>query len=548
MANDNSQVPRDACPSPAPFNKLPAKSRKVQSVVNLISLYFSVALSISQGIILTPLYLKYIPPSLYGAWLASGNVLAWICMLDPGISRILQQRTAYMFGRGELDKLGGVIGTGLFLGTFFALLPLLAIPFSGNIAGMFKLVPAEHAQLTVAFTWALVSTSLMIAMYQPSAANLGLQQGLSSGLSYSAATIAGIIITYFMLRGGSGLIALPVGMTVRALLMLGFNAGWMLHWCRKNLGSKVAISRSELRKYSTLSSFTFIERLISGLLTQSDKFIAARLISNQVAMVYSLSGCAFEPVKMGADRLLPAFLPGLAHLSGEGNRERLQEVCKRLMNIVAYVISVGTACVVALNFVFVKLWVGSANFGGQKLTLMFALLTISNVLFLALAETTFAVGGVGPIEVMRAVEAVVRIILQLTLLKYLGIIGIPLGGCIGMMLVSGIYLPGISAQKLGMNRRAQYRLVALNFLRAGVLMACGLAVWYGLNRAAIQWTWVLFFSWSALLALVFGAIGLAMSPAMRDEFNAVLRRLRRLKTAVPQPKSKLDLGVDIGRD
>jgi O-antigen/teichoic acid export membrane protein len=523
-----SASPTDAHAEPKPGIP-PVKSRKVQSVINLISLYFSVILSITQGIILTPLYLKYIPPSLYGAWLASGNILTWIAMVDPGISRILQQRTAYTFGRGELDKVGGVIGTGLLLGTFFAMLPLLAIPFSDSIAGQFKLVPSEHAELTTAFNWALISTSVMIAMFQPSAANLGLQQSVGAGVAYSAATLTGIVVTYCMLRAGYGLLSIPMGLTVRAIIMLALNAAWMIQWCRKNLRGKVAIHKEELRKYSTLSAFTFFERLISGLLTQSDVFITARVVSNEVAVLYSLTGRGFEPVRMAADRLLPAFLPGLAHLAGEGNRERLQEICRRLMSVTAFAISVGAGCVVAMNFAFVKLWVGDINFGGERLTLLFAMLTICNVLFNALAETTFAVGGVGPIEVMRMVEGIVRIILQLVLLKYLGVIGIPLGGCIGMFLVSGTVLPGLSARKLGIDRRTQYRIVAANFLRAGVLMLCGAVVWYVLSGAGIQWTWVKFFGWGALVGILFSAIGLAMSPSTRYECQLFLKRLRRPK-------------------
>ncbi len=507
-------------------SKLPAVSRKVQSLINLFWLYFGVILVIVQGFILPPLYVKFITPSLYGAWLATGNVLGWIGMVDPGISRILQQRTAHTFGRGETDTLGSVIGTGLFLGTLFALLPLFVFPFSGSIVGWLVHSKAEHTELTTAFNWALISMSLMIATFQPAAANLGLQRSSASGISYTTASALGIVVTYCMLQGGFGLVSLPVGLSARAVLMLVLNSLWMGDWCRKNLRGKVVINKDELRKYSALSTLTFIERIVTALLTQSDLVITARFISNETAVAYSMTGRAFEPIRLLSERMLPAFLPGLAHLSGEGNRERLQEIVARLIGVVSFVISVGAACVVAMNFAFVQLWVGKEYFFGERMTILFAMLAVCNILFSALAETTFAVGGVGPIEIMRVVEGVVRIVLQVVLFKLYGIIGIPLAGCIGMVLVSGYALPGISAQKLGINRRTQYWIVAENFLRCFVLMICGVITFLVLSQTIRVWTWLRFAGCSVVVGIVFTAIGLAISPGPRRELQILFRKLR----------------------
>ena len=518
----------DSPPEPSP--ERPVISRKRQSVINIIAQYVGVGLMMLQGILLTPLYLKYITPSLYGAWLASGNILGWIAMVDPGISRILQQRTAFIFGRGEMKLLGGVIGTGLFLGTALSLLPLIAIPFSSHIVSILKLSPAEHAELTTAFQWGLVSTSLMIAVFQPCAVNLGVQCSLSAGVSIALATLIGIISTFLMLHNGVGLLAIPLGLTIRAVLMLAFSLALMVRWCERNLRGLVRVDRSELRSYTTLSVLTFMERFVTALLTQSDVFLAARVVSNEAAVLYSLTGRAIEPVRSFAEKLMPAFIPGIAHLAGEGNPQRLQEIARRLLNVVAFIIAVGAACVVAMNFVFVKLWVGPQFFGGERLTLLFSALAVTNVIFLCLSDITFAVGGVGPIETLRVAEGIVRIVLQLILLKQFGLVGIPMGGCLGMLLVSGLYLPGIAAKKLGADRRQLYVAVATQFLRSMVLMLCGLAAWYFLSRNISVWTWPRFFACGAVVGIVFGSIGLAMSPPMRDELRRLKARLRARQT------------------
>ncbi|MEI6235087.1 MAG: oligosaccharide flippase family protein [Planctomycetota bacterium] len=506
-------------------------SRKTQSLFNLTWLYLIVSLTVLQGFILTPLYLKYIPESLYGAWLASGNILSWIAMADPGVSRIMQQRTAYTYGRGETDRLGGVLGTGLFLGSIFALIPLLAIPFSGHIVGMLTLTPSEHVELTLAFKWALLATSLMIAMYQPGAANLGLQRSNSAGISYVSATLTGIAVTYYLLTSGHGVVSIPIGLAARAALMLIINGAWMAHWVRRNLRGKINVSRDELRSYTALSALTFVERIVSGLLIQSDAFFIAKMSSNGSAVIYSLTGRAFDIVRMLSDRMFPAFLPGISHLAGEDKRERLREIATRLMSIVALTISVGAACVIAMNSAFVSLWVGVNFFAGQRLTILFAALTVTNVIFSCIAETAYAIGGVGQVEVMRVVEGAVRIALQLILLKTIGILGLPLGGCLGMLLVSGFWLPRLAAKNFGTDTRTQYIIVAKNFVRSGILMACGLAVWYGFTRHVTAWTWWKFAGCSVGVGIAFGALALAMSPSTREELRRLIKTVSKLRAS-----------------
>src|SRR5687768_16550448 len=122
----------------------------------------------------------------------------------------------------------------------------------------------------------------------------------------------------------------------------------MRSWVSKHLQRRLSVDRDELRAYAGLSSFTFIERVGNALLLNTDVFLGAKLISTETAGTYSLTGRAFEPVRMASDRFAPAFLPGLAHLAGEGNHQRVDEVSNRLLNFVGYIISIGVACVTAL--------------------------------------------------------------------------------------------------------------------------------------------------------------------------------------------------------
>ena len=90
---------------PARPAALPVVSRRFTSLVNLFFHYNAVVLVIVQGILLVPLYLRSIPVATYGAWLATGSILSWIDLVDPGLSDVLRQRVAYTYGKGDVAAL-----------------------------------------------------------------------------------------------------------------------------------------------------------------------------------------------------------------------------------------------------------------------------------------------------------------------------------------------------------------------------------------------------------------------------------------------------------
>ena len=100
---------------------------------NVIFRYMSIFMTVVQGLLLVPLYLSYIPVEIYGAWLASGNILAWISAIDPGLTIVLQQQTSTFYGAGELKKVGKLIGSGLILSCLILMIAL----FLGLISSYF---------------------------------------------------------------------------------------------------------------------------------------------------------------------------------------------------------------------------------------------------------------------------------------------------------------------------------------------------------------------------------------------------------------------------
>lgn len=181
---------------------------------------------------------------------------------------------------------------------------------------------------------------------------------------------------------------------------------------------------------------------------------------------------------------------------------------------------------VALNFAFVQLWLGPELFAGQRVTLALACFVAFNVTISSLGEVIFAVGGVGKIEVLRATEGVVRILLQYLLLIRFGLVGIPLGGCLSLAVVSCWYLPRLWSRQVGGSASHAYLQLAVHILRAGVLLLFGMAAHVGFSRFVSHWTWPRLAASGIAVAVAAILIGVAMNSSIRRELELLGERAR----------------------
>ena len=100
-------------------------SRKKAVKTNLILQYISLALGMIKGFFIVPIYFMFIDHELYGYWLATGSLLIWINIIDPGAGTVLQQKVAYDYGNQNKSGLQNLIGSGLVIGISISIIALL---------------------------------------------------------------------------------------------------------------------------------------------------------------------------------------------------------------------------------------------------------------------------------------------------------------------------------------------------------------------------------------------------------------------------------------
>lgn len=523
-----SEAPATARSSP------PKVSRRFSALVNFALSHVNTLLVITQGIILVPLYLACIPDALYGAWLATGNILSWIELVDPGVSAVLTQRVANTYGAGDLRRLSRVIGTGLTLSFALAALPLLAWPFAGYLGDLSRAPAAHHATLAWSFRLGLLGTAMTFCSYATTSVLVGLQLTLWSGAVYLTAAVVGITTTLVLLLSGVGLPSIPLGLLARAAVLFVGTGVLVGRWSARYLPTRLSFDRAELRGIMGTSAYTFVSRVGVTLAGRMDAFLSASLMNPLQTTVLSLTGRALDPVRMVAGSVGSSLQSGIAHLLGEGGRARAAEVMELAGRAVAAWTVFAAGSVVALNHVFVALWVGPQRFGSGWLTVLLALAMGLSTFTASLNQLVFAANGIRASSVVGLAEAILKVSLQVVLVRRYGLVGMPLAAIVASLTVPAWMLPRIAAELVDVPPSRARRFWAWQGVRLAAGVCAGAAVSWCLRRAAIHWTWPRFILAAAVIGSVFASVSIATDRELRRRVLArLVARARRSPPETP---------------
>jgi O-antigen/teichoic acid export membrane protein len=397
---------------------------------------------ICSGVLLVPLYLKYIPLPLYGAWLATGNILVWITVVDPGLSLVLQQKIANLYGAQDKYKIGSFITSGLLL-TMGVCSVLLLIG-----AAMFFLFPLllklpssiDINVLKNCFLITLIGSAFLIFSYSLTAINQGLQSSKGIGLIYVLVALTGIIISMIMLKNNYGLYSMAIVPLISGVGLTAGNLGYLFWRCKTDEIPFVK-SLQEFKGISKLVSYSFMGRLGGVIASNMDLFVVAKFLGPQNAAFLNLTRKAPDMSKMFIERPVIAFIPSLAHLNGCGEREKQVTIIVRLVRILFWIIGLVLAGFWAFNDDFVKLWVGEKMFAGQTISIIISLTVLLTAITDSFGNLCIALGSIKKNSLVSFGQAILSAVLIIIGAKYFGMLGVVVSPLIALLLFSSWLYP-----------------------------------------------------------------------------------------------------------
>lgn len=497
------------------------RSRTQTTVWNLFFHYASIALMVISGLVLVPVYLKFIPLQDYGAWLATGNILVWITAVDPGLSTVLQQRVGFAYGRKDYPEMGRVIVSGAALGFVLSLVPvLLALVLAPYIPGLLKLqATVDTATLLKAFVLAGFGTTLSIFSFSLTAVNQGLLSSVGIGVIYVIVHALDIIVTILLLWRGWGLMAIAFSFVLRGSGMLLGNAGYLL-WRVGKEKISLSFSFSGLMALSKVLSFTFFSKAGSLIISNMESFLVARFVGAEHVPILALTKKSLDMSRIAVERPPLAFMPAISHLFGAGEISKVRINLVRLFRILLWTFGLIVGGVFVLNESFVGLWVGNQYFAGELINAVLCFNFVLVAMHTTLSNLALSLGDIKKNSLVSFTQSVLYALLAVLLGRAYGMIGIVTAMSVSILMISAWYYPRSIASLISLSSQ-DIRALRNEALFVLLVSALGIAVFSHLPSAGIV-------GFLALVVLFFAAYssGLwAVSSGFREEM-AKLFKLR----------------------
>lgn len=498
-------------------------SRRKTTLVHMGIQAFLAVYAIVSGIALVPLYLEHIQPELYGAWQATGNVVGWMSLFDPGLSTILQQRVAGAHGANDKESIGQWVTAGLLMTVLVvATILVTGMTVSYFLGDLLKLPAGLDVQaLESAFRWVVLGTAMMVMSFSFATASQGLQASVGIGLIAVLSMGSRLLLVIYMVSAGYGL----YGIAIPTAVMGAINLGAHVYYLRRRMRIEQVRwtwGLGRLRELRGLMGLTSLSRIASVMAANMDLFVVARMLGPESVNTLRFSRTATETSRMLVERPVAAIQPALAHMLGSPDRHRAGELVQRFLRLEVWLLALLLAGFLALNEHFVGIWVGAEYYGGTALNGMIVVTFLSVTALNGMSSLCFTAGGIRESSLVSAAQVAIYLPAVWIGTRYFGMRGAVAASFISVVIAQGLTLPKLLAERYGFTRTDGMRLART----AAGAAAAALGAWL-VGRNLAPGTWLQFLLATTAMAGTYVALLFTLSPSARAEVTAVLARFRR---------------------
>ncbi len=332
---------------------------------NFIFQYGYVITNIINSLILLPFYLKKIDASTLGVWLATGNILAWMTLIDPGVGEVLQQKIAELLGRNQKAEIGKTIGSGLIAAGGILLLSVIAgFIFYSLIGVIINKDVTKYPNLQIALLVSIISTGMSLTSFAMSGINQGLHNAAQVAISSISANILFLIINITFLLLGFGILSIAIANMLRALFINVYNyATLKVVLNRENIS--IIFLKSHFKSFIKIFTFTSLGSIIGGLSASMDTIFLARFIPPSMITIFEINKRPVQLTGSLVGRHSVALMPTISHAHGKNDRHGIISLINSQFKYYSY-----AAMFIVFAFVFnyrdlINVWTGKNSYAGN---------------------------------------------------------------------------------------------------------------------------------------------------------------------------------------
>jgi len=430
---------------------------------NFIFQYGYVITNIINSIILLPFYLHKIDASTLGVWLATGNILAWMTLIDPGVGDVLQQRIGELRGRNENEEIGKTIGSGLMSATGILFISVIAgFVFYFLIGAIIDKDVSRYPHLQIALFLTIVATGMSLVSFAMSGINQGMQNASPVAVSSITANVLFLIVNLLLLYLGFGVISIAFANLCRAVYNNIFNYTALKVLLRKER-IRVEFIGAHFKRFIRIFSFTSLASIIGGFSASMDTIVLARYIAPWMITIFEINKRPVQLVQSMIGRHSVALMPVVSHAAGRGDREGIISLINKQFKFYTY-----AALLIVMIFCFeyrnlITAWAGKGEFAGNTILYLFVVNFFIWLVGYFMANMGYALGDIKMNSLVNILKGLGIGVMYYVLGKNYGIVGVLSVALTGNFLVEFCYFT-YRLYKLGYLQGAFVRKVLLQWL------------------------------------------------------------------------------------
>jgi O-antigen/teichoic acid export membrane protein len=425
--------------------------------------------------------------------------------------------------RSEVRPLSALFSTALWVNAAFAVLFVLAGSVLLLVLPNWRAIPPGRADLARGVFLIMIARGALSFPIRVAANMLvGLQMQAFVNLLNAAGTILAPVVYVALLYRNVGLIALPIGVlagtvvtSLPTFLLLKravpeMEIGWR------------HVTFAEARMLFRWSTLFFLNNISVIIIYYTSNIVIASCLDLVAVTRFALTSSLILYWQPFVVAVSDSAMPACVELYKLGELERLRAVFLQMMRmalgaVFCVAVTAGTA-----NRFFVNLWVGGGIYGGDFLSLAFAVILVHRTAMQVSSVIVISTGRIRGVALMSMVEAACNLALSLLLAKPLGILGVALGTSIAALATSGWYVPRVLLQEIRTGLWQYFRecwappiLASAAALTAAILMRM-------LTR---QETWTDLTAFAGTVCVIYVAVFLLLE-AQRGDWRQWARMLR----------------------
>lgn len=454
--------------------------------------WFSRGVTIVLGLVLLPVLFRTLPKEELGIWLLLGQSWATLGILDFGFGVTLTRQIAFAKGKSGFDPAGQLneislseIADALTTGRrIYRVLAVLSFIISFALGALYlQSLGLEQAPVFTVWTaWAMLCLSFALNTW---ATPWGC---LLQGVGYvgwdailisfvTALTLIGQIVAALL---GGGLISLAVVATLGSLAQ---RFVFFMFALQKRPELFRICGRWRLQVFHDmipLAIRAWLTATGAAMILYTDQFIIASFQGTVELPAYRAAWILVHNVTILSVTLASASGVFISHLWQAENLPQIHRILERNTRLGWLIMLAAAAVLLFAGQDLFTLWIGSGNFVGYGVLLVFLFtetLEMQNYIISSTSRATgdeaFAIASLG--------AGFIKIAISLYLLQHLGLLGVALGTTVALILTNHWYIPWRGLQRLAYSKRAYAMKVTLPCFTFFCLLA-------GLLGAASHWT------------------------------------------------------------